>query len=138
MLNGPESLAVELGYDGVHWPEAAIPDAPSKPRTLAFRTAAAHSLEAVRRAHRAGATAVVFGPVFAPGWKAAEPVGLAALRRCTDASPLPVFALGGIGPGQVPDCLAAGAHGVAVLSGIAGAADPVAAALDCLTAVLHQ
>ena len=138
VLNGPESLAAKFGYDGVHWPEAAVPEAPAEFRMPAFRTAAAHSLGAVRRAHRAGATAVVYGPVFAPSWKAAEPVGLETLRQCAAASPLPVFALGGIGPAQVADCLAAGAHGIAVLSGIAGAANPVAAALDYLAAILRQ
>ena len=135
VLNGPDTLAAELGYDGVHWPEARIPDAPVASHTFRIRTAAAHSPEAVRRAHRAGATAVVYGPVFAPSWKHADPVGLAALRECTAASLLPVYALGGIGLPQVPDCLAAGAHGVAVLSGIAGAADPVASTTRYFVAV---
>ena len=135
LLNGPEALAAELGYDGVHWPEARIPGAPEESHNFAIRTAAAHSIKAVRRAHRAGATAAVYGPVFAPTWKHAEPVGLAALRNCAEASPLPVYALGGIGPDQVSECLAAGAHGIAVLSGIAGAADPVAATLEYLAAV---
>ena len=127
VLNGPGRLAVELGYDGVHWPEAFVPDTPAQSHALAFRSAAAHSIEAVRRAERAGATAVVYGPVFPPSWKKSNPAGLAALREAAAASPLPVYALGGIGPLQVPECLAAGAHGVAVLSGIAGAVDPVAA-----------
>ena len=135
VLNGPESLAVELGYDGVHWPEARIPDAPVKSHTLRIRTAAAHSPEAVHRAHRAGATAVLYGPVFAPIWKHAEPAGLTALRECAAASPLPLYALGGIGPAQVGECLAAGAHGIAVLSGITGAADPVAATNRYITAM---
>ena len=138
VLNGPETLALELGYDGVHWPEAQIPDIPAESPSLGFRTAATHSIEAVRRAHRAGASAVVYGPVFAPTWKHAEPAGLEALRECTAASPLPVYALGGIGPARVPDCLAAGAHGIAVLSGIAGAANPVVATLEYLAAVLRE
>ena len=160
VLNGPERLANELGYDGVHWPEAAIPGtaavsrssvsmahdhpageadalAPGGPERPGptFRSAAAHSGEVVRHAHRAGATAVVYGPVFAPSWKKANPVGLKALTETAKASPLPVYALGGIGPEQVVDCLAAGAHGIAVLSGIAGAADPVAAIDRYLAAV---
>ncbi len=135
VLNGGGRLAVELGYDGVHWPEACVPDTPAKSHALAFRSAAAHSVEAVRRAGRAGATAVVYGPVFPPGWKKSTPVGLAALREAAAASPLPVYALGGIGPVRVPECLAAGAHGVAVLSGIAGAADPVAACRRYLAAL---
>ena len=138
LLNGPESLAAELGYDGVHWPENSIPELPANGTRQRSRSAAAHSLEAVRRAHRAGATAVLYGPVFAPAWKAAKPAGLEALRRCADASPLPVYALGGIGPEQVPACLAAGAHGIAVLSGIAGAASPVAATGKYLRAISRQ
>ena len=134
ILNGPASLAAELGYDGVHWPEAHIPAAPAGAHTLELRTAAAHSVAAMHRAHTAGATAVVYGAVFAPGWKVTEPLGLDGLRRCAAASPVPVYALGGIGPAQVPACLAAGAHGIAVLSGITGAADPVAATLEYLAA----
>ena len=136
VLNGPAALALELGYDGVHWPEALVPDSPAESHALGIRTAAAHSLEAVRRAHRAGATAVVYGPVFTPGWKRVEAVGLAALSECVAASPLPIYALGGIDPAQVPGCLAAGAHGIAVLSGIAGASDPVTATIRYLAAVL--
>ena len=138
VLNGPDALAADLGYDGVHWPESRVPDAPVKSHAIRIRTAAAHSPEALRRAHRAGATAVLYGPVFTPTWKHANPAGLAALRECTAASPLPVYALGGIGPAQIPDCLAAGAHGIAVLSGIAGAADPVAATTLYLDAVLPE
>jgi len=126
VLNGPDPLALELGFDGVHWPEAQIPDPRTQVHSLKLRTAAAHSVAAARRAHRAGATAAVFGPVFAPSWKQTQPVGLAALRECTAASPLPVYALGGIGPTDVSACAAAGAHGVAVLSGIAGSPGPAA------------
>ncbi len=135
VLNGSDTLALELGYDGVHWPEAAVPDRPPEPDALRFRSAAAHSIEAVFRARRASATAVVYGPVFAPTWKASNPAGLAALRETAAASPLPIYALGGIDPSRVPDCLDAGAHGVAVLSGISGAADPVAASRRYLAAI---
>ena len=135
VLNGPARLALELGYDGVHWPEALVPDSPLDPPVPAFRSAAAHSAEAVRRAGRAGATAVVYGPVFAPSWKEADPVGLKALGEAAAASRVPVYALGGIGPAQVGECLAAGAHGVAVLSGIAGAASPAAACEEYLAAL---
>ena len=126
VLNGPERLALDLGYDGVHWPEAAIPEGPST-QALSFRIAAVHSVEAMRRAERAGVSAVVFAPVFAPAWKSAEAAGVEALREAAQATTLPVYALGGVRPERVPACLAAGAHGVAVLSGIAGDPDPVAA-----------
>ena len=44
------------------------------------------------------------------------------------ASAPPIIAIGGMTPERVPEVMAAGAHGVAVLRGIWAAADPVAAA----------
>ncbi len=142
ILNGPDRLAVDLGYDGVHWPEAAMPEGPSSqahphphPFPLPIRIAAVHSAAAVRRAERAGVSAVVFAPVFAPGWKPADATGVEALHEAATATSLPVYALGGIRPERVRACLDAGAHGVAVLSGIAGDPDPVAAAERYLAAL---
>ncbi|MDA0301683.1 MAG: thiamine phosphate synthase, partial [Chloroflexi bacterium] len=128
LLNGSAALAERLGYTGVHWPEADIPY-PPKPHPLAFRSAAVHSVDAARHAEDAGADLVLFGAVFAPGSKPGEGVGLDALGEVARSTSLPVFAIGGIGPAQVADCLQAGAAGVAVVSGILGAPD-VRAAID--------
>ena len=132
VLNGPEQLAAALGYDGVHWPESAIPEpafstTTSLPRTksLAFRSAAVHALAAVRRAEGSGANALIYSPVFRPAWKAAKPAGLAALAEVAQATDRPVYALGGVNPDRVEACQAAGAYGVAVLSGLADAANPI-------------
>jgi len=118
VLNGPPELAARLGYHGVHWPESQVPSAPPASPALAFVSAAAHSIEAVRRAERAGANAVLFGPVFKPGWKRGNPTGLAALQAAATATPLPVYALGGVTAEHTRDCLAHGAYGVATVSGI--------------------
>ena len=126
--SGGAALAERLGYAGLHWPQDDIPPA-RPPHTLAFRSAAVHSIEAVRRGERAGADIVVFGAVFAPGSKTGEGVGLEALGAVARATSLPVFAIGGIHPEQVAECLRAGAHGVAVVSGILGAPD-IHAAID--------
>lgn len=143
VLNGPPALAKALGYDGVHWPEADIPtgpDAASSPAgtdagALELRTAAVHAAAAVAGAEAAGANGLVFAPVFRPAWKPAEAAGLDALRQAVGAASQPVVALGGITPARVGACLAAGAHGVAVLSGVMGAADPAAAAVGYLEAL---
>lgn len=70
------------------------------------------------------------GPVHATpskkGWQ--EPIGFDGLARAVRATALPILALGGLRPGDVPAALAAGAHGIAALSGILGAEDPAAAA----------
>lgn len=128
LLNGEAALAARLGYSGVHWPEDDIPAAPP-PYPLAFRSAAVHSVEAARRAERAGADLAVFGAVYAPGSKPGGGVGVAALSAVVRATSLPIFAIGGIHPEQVAECLSAGAYGVAAVSGILGARD-LRAAVD--------
>lgn len=60
-----------------------------------------------------------FSPVFPTSSKPGHPgAGIDALRDVCDAADRPVYALGGVTPDRVSACLAAGAHGVAVLSGI--------------------
>lgn len=130
VLNGPLRLADALGYDGIHWPEAGVPasGAACAASMPAIRTAAVHAPTAVAAAERAGATALVFAPVYAPGSKRALAAGLGALRETVAAAAVPVYALGGVTPARVAACMAAGAGGIAVLSGVMGAADPAVAA----------
>ncbi len=66
------------------------------------------------------------GPVRATaskvGWK--EPIGFEGLARAVRASVRPILALGGIRPEDVASARAAGAHGVAVRSGVLSSSDP--------------
>lgn len=55
------------------------------------------------------------------------PVGFEGLAAAVRTSPVPVLALGGLVPEDVPAVRAAGAHGLAVLRGVLRAADPAAA-----------
>jgi thiamine-phosphate pyrophosphorylase len=70
------------------------------------------------------------GPTFPTTTKAdAKAVhGLSGLRDIVNRSPLPAVAIGGIDPVNTVDCFAHGAAGVAVISCITRAADPVEAA----------
>jgi len=55
--------------------------------------------------------------------------GIDSLAQVVEAvADVPIFALGGVTPERVRPCLEAGAHGVAVLSGVFGEADPAEAA----------
>jgi thiamine-phosphate diphosphorylase len=122
---------------GVHWPEAALADGGGghgvRPLSLVGECLwgfSVHSLSALAAAQRAGADYVVFSPVFAPSCKpGVVGEGLDALRQVVAASSIPVLALGGVTPARAVACLAAGAHGVAVMSGLS---DPARAA-DFLT-----
>jgi thiamine-phosphate pyrophosphorylase len=57
----------------------------------------------------------------------AVPLGPEGLREIVAATSLPVVGIGGIGPSNAAEVLAAGASGVAVVSAIGAAEDPVAA-----------
>ncbi|MEM1347005.1 MAG: thiamine phosphate synthase [Myxococcota bacterium] len=76
-----------------------------------------------------GADFVTVSPVFAtaskPGY--GPVLGLQGLGEACRASSIPVFALAGVTPSRAASCQEAGAHGVAVMGGVAGAEDPVRA-----------
>lgn len=70
------------------------------------------------------------GPVWATTTKPdhAAPFGLSGLAEIVDAAPVPAVAIGGLALRDVVGVKAAGAKGMALVSAIAGAADPEAAA----------
>lgn len=69
------------------------------------------------------------GPVFGTRSKGDRPpptLGLDGLQAITQAVSVPVIAIGGITVERVPQVLAAGAYGIAVLGAVALARDPAA------------
>jgi thiamine-phosphate diphosphorylase len=133
LVNGHPALARALEV-GLHLPASAPP--PGGPRPGLYGRAA-HDEAEVRRARVEGVDYLVIGPVFPtashPGEPGTGPARLAALVRA--ASPVPVFAIGGLTPARAAAVRAAGVHGVAVRSAILGADDPRAAARRLLQAL---
>jgi thiamine-phosphate pyrophosphorylase len=91
-----------------------------------------HSQEEIEAA--AGADFIVFGPVYFTASKAAygAPQGLERLCQAVMQSPVPVIAIGGIKEEQIAEVLAAGAHGIGVITAISTAPDPAHAARELL------
>ncbi|WP_295658391.1 thiamine phosphate synthase [uncultured Nocardioides sp.] len=94
-----------------------------------------HDAGEVRHAGAEGCDYLTASPVFAtaskPGYGPALGVhGLAALTTIATA---PVYALGGVQPPDVADCLAAGASGVAVMGPVMRTPELVAAYLAALS-----
>jgi thiamine-phosphate diphosphorylase len=135
LLNGATAEALDLGYQGVHWPEASIPESPDS--SLLMRAASVHSVEAAERAEAAGAELLVAGTIFDAGSKPVAGEGTEKLRRIAASTTLPVLAIGGIGPDRVAECLEAGAAGVAVVSSVLRASN-MAAAIQALRAALDD
>lgn len=123
LVGGDAALALSVGADGLHLPEARMKG--SLPTWRLWRkkrwlvTTAVHSWPAMLRAERLGADAVVLSPVFPtashPGRMS---LGMIRFAQWCRASRLPVYALGGIGAKVAPRVLAAGAAGFAGISGL--------------------
>jgi thiamine-phosphate diphosphorylase len=81
------------------------------------------------RAGWRGVDYLFHGPLHATPSKAGRlaPVGFEGLAAAVADTPAPLLALGGVRPEDVARVRALGAHGVAVLSGILGAAEPARA-----------
>jgi thiamine-phosphate pyrophosphorylase len=125
-INDRVDIAVAVDADGVHLGQRSIP--PYAVRRFAGRLiigVSAHSLAEARKAEADGADFITLGPVFHTPSKAkyGEPLGLGTLREVVEDVSVPVFAIGGIGPENLKEVLDAGAHGVALISGILGAKD---------------
>ncbi|MBI3121229.1 MAG: thiamine phosphate synthase, partial [candidate division NC10 bacterium] len=80
---------------------------------------------------------VVLGPIFETPSKTpyGAPLTTSLLQQARAATTLPILAIGGINRARIPDVMAAGADGVAVISAVMAAPDPGAAAAELLAAV---
>jgi len=142
-INDRIDVALAVGADGVHLGGTSL--APAEARAIAPTLAVAvstHGLADVRAAAvepgSAGIAFAVFGPIRDTPSKRAygPPLGVGALGEAARLD-LPLLALGGIDVGDVPEVLAAGAHGVACIRPVMAAADP-AAAVQALCQALFQ
>lgn len=125
LINSRCDVALACGAHGVHLPAGDL--SPDQARAIFTRVGvpkavigvSTHSLEEVFTAELQGADFVVFGPVFEKSGQA-NPHGLEQLRQAchrprTEASPVPVLALGGITLENARICLDAGAAGIAAI-----------------------
>ena len=130
-VNDRLDVALAVGADGVHLAGQSLPVADAARlaagRLLVGRSV--HSLAEAEAAAAAGADYVTFGHVFPttshPGL---PPHGLAELAQIVAAVEVPVLAIGGITADNLPDVLATGCAGIAVISSILAQADPRQAA----------
>lgn len=113
------ALALELGLDGVHLPAYRMADVKSRPLPASsLLTAACHDAVELVRAVQLGCDAVLLSPVApTPTHPSARILGWDGFERLALRSPLPSYALGGLGPGDVDQALAMGGFGVAGIRG---------------------
>lgn len=132
-------LALATGASGVHLGQDDLPIAAAR-RILgpdAIIGATASTVHEARRAADDGASYIGFGPVFPTHSKAnPQPVrGLRGLEAASGAVSIPVIAIAGISASRVPQVIAAGAHGVAVMTAVTTAQDVEAATRELRHAI---
>jgi thiamine-phosphate pyrophosphorylase len=136
VVNDRIDVAVAVGAGGAHVGQADHSESARErlgPRgVLGISVATPEQAEA---AERAGADYIGV-TVFATPTKAeAVPMGLDGIRSIVESTSLPVVGVGGIDPSNARKVLATGAAGVAVVSAVGMASDPVAATRRLVEAV---
>ena len=121
LLSGTALEARQAGACGLHSTAAGLAGLLERPPTRLWAVSA-HNAGDVERAAAVGADVVLVSPVLPtashPGDRA---LGWDGLQALVAASPLPVYAQGGLGPGDIGAARDAGALGVAVdLSRLSG------------------
>ncbi len=131
LINDRVDIALAADADGVHLTEQSMDTTTArgllgKSKLIGVST---HSLNGALNAAQDGANFITFSPVFYTPSKAAygNPQGIERLREVSTAVNIPVFALGGIKAQNQIEVQQAGASGIALISAIFAAPDPVAA-----------
>lgn len=121
-INSRIEIAMRIGADGLHLPgDSASVEKVIKETSCRFIIGSSvHTLAEAKQRETEGADFITYSPIYPtfskPGY--GPVVGLDGLRKVTEGANIPVFALGGITPERVSECLDAGAYGVAVMSGV--------------------
>lgn len=139
LINDRVDVALAVDAEGVHLGTNGMPVREAR-RLLGHNRLigySAHGLNEALQAQADGADFITFGPVYHTPSKApyGEPVGVAAMQTACRALAIPLFALGGVKEAAVPELMAAGARGVALISAIIAAPDPRQAAASILQTI---
>ena len=121
-INSRIKIAMNVGADGLHLPgdSVSVEKVVKKTNRRFIIGSSVHTLTEAKQRETEGADFITYSPIYPtlskPGYGPA--VGLDGLRKVTEGVNIPVFALGGITPERVSECLDAGAYGAAVMSGV--------------------
>ena len=118
LVNDRADVAASAGGDGVHLTTHSLPISVVR---QAFGDdfligVSTHSLVEAQSAQAANADFAVFGPVFQTPSKEqfGAPVGIEELKHvCSELTPFPVLAIGGVTEENFSECLGGGAYGLA-------------------------
>ena len=119
LVNGDAALARDLGL-GLHLPAAQLHSLTTRPVPAHISLAAScHDIEELRLAEALGCDFAIVGPVNAtPTHPGAPGIGWPAFEALREHASLPIYAIGGLGPDDIPDARQHGAQGIAAIRGL--------------------
>lgn len=139
IVNDDPVLARACDADGVHLGPKDPPISRSRDVIGAGKIlgSSAGTVDEAGHADLWGADYVGVGDIFGTQSKsdAGKPIGISGLEEIARSTRTPVIAIGGITKDNLREAIAAGAHGVAVLSPVCLADDPQAATLEIAQAL---
>jgi thiamine-phosphate pyrophosphorylase len=139
LVNDRLHVALAVGADGGHVGADDLPVTDARAVLGVDAVLGGTAREAVDAvaAVAAGADYLGVGPCYPTSTKElpVAPGGAQRIARVSAAVSVPVIAIGGVTAARVPELVAAGAHGVAVVSEVSAAADPAAAVTALLRAL---
>ncbi len=140
IINDRTDLALAAEADGVHLGQDDLPLRIARKllgphRIIGIST---HNVLEARDADSGGADYVAFGAVYKTLSKPTRsPKGPGPIREIAAAVSIPVYGIGGIRPETAVDVIAAGGHGVAVISAILSSPD-IAETVQSFHSVLER
>ncbi len=142
LINDRLDVALAVDADGAHLGRNSLPIAEARrilgpERLIGY---SAHAVDEALQAERDGADFVTIGPMFFTPSKAVygEPLGVGLLEEVVARLSIPVFALGGVKKASIPQIMATGCRGVALISAVMAADDPAGESRSILSALEHH
>ncbi|MES2142264.1 MAG: thiamine phosphate synthase [Pseudomonadota bacterium] len=138
-INDYWALAIRYSAYGVHLGQSDLDTAPvDRLRNLGLRLGlSTHCHTELMRAYALKPSYIAYGPIFPTTSKVMSfsPQGIDKLKEVRKRVNCPLIAIGGIGLNQLPEILACGVDGIAVISAISQASEPVAAAYTLINKI---
>ena len=132
LINSCMETTLAVAADGIHLTSIDPPITETRQKLGSNRLIgiSTHSMPDIESAVNKGADFVTFGPVYHTASKAryGNPLGLTELKKACAISSIPVFALGGITPEQIPELQQAGCSYFACIGAILNSDSPEAVA----------
>ena len=126
ILHSYVDVAMELHAEAIHLPLHILREMTMKQKS-SFRTigASCHSVADALEAQALGCSYITAGHIFETDCKQGLPGrGLDFLRAVCESVSIPVYAIGGINPGNLRSVRDAGAKGACIMSGLMRCEDP--------------